>query len=507
MINPDVNFKKPSQQNINALLELYQTGRYVEAEKLSLTITKEFPKHQFAWKVLALTLKETGKINESLITIKKSIQLEPNDSNAHYNLGVILQILRRLDEAEVSFRQTIKLKPDYIEALNNLGIILKEHRKLDEAENNFRKIIELKPSFAEAHNNLGVTMKELGRIEESEPCYRKAIRLNPNYAEAYINLGITLEHLGRLEEAMYIYSKTIDLNLHLPKLSESIAGLLTSYVPHKKFFNPIVMVNEEIKKNYLKEKTIGVIMDEKIIKLFNQSTNIIKKSSLKIETQLSQIFRRNSINLNCDRHMAIFNKFKIIPKFCFGCYKVQIEPRNILELIKLLIVFDQIKLVKNNSRKCMVEMRPEVSGFYKGLIYCSSLDEAYKVANYLQILVQENIGSKIHVFVKRGCSEYPIAFPDYKKINRTGDQPMKYNKNWQSIEEDYDLLNSIKSSRIITPTVTGLNLQDVLIIRNWIDYAKGIEDPSVHLLKQNMIFSQKIYRKAKIKLKNYTDSK
>ena len=63
--------------------------------------------------------------------------------------------------------------------------------------------------------------------------------------------------------------------------------------------------------------------------------------------------------------MKVFNKFNIIPKFCFGCYKVLVEPRSILELIKLFVVFDQIKLVENNTRKCMIEMRPEISGFYK----------------------------------------------------------------------------------------------------------------------------------------------
>ena len=30
----------------------------------------------------------------------------------------------------------------------------------------------------------------------------------------------------------------------------------------------------------------------------------------------------------------------------------------------------------------------------------------------------------------------------------------------------------------------GLNLNDILIIRKWIDYAKGIRDPSADLLSQ-----------------------
>jgi tetratricopeptide (TPR) repeat protein len=495
-----------TEQKINTLLELYQTGRYVEAEKLSLSITKDFPQHQLAWKVLALVLKQNGKISESLIAIQKSIQLEPRDSNAHYNLGVILLELRRLDEAEVSFRQTIELKPDYTEAHNNLSFILQKLKRLDEAENSYRKLIELKPDYAEAHNNLGVTLKELGKFEESEACYKKAIIIKPDYAEAHRNLGITLVDMGRLEEAMSNYTKAIELNPHLPKSLQGLAGLLTIYAPHDGFLHPVANVNKEIKKKYLKEKTIGIISDDKIIKLFNQSTSVIKKYNLKIETQSCQAFRQNSINLNCERHMKIFNKFNIIPKFCFGCYKVQVEPRTILELIKLLLVLDQIKLIENNIRKCMVEMRSEISGFYKGLIYCSNLEEAYQIANYIETLVKENIGSEMHIIVKRGCSEYPIAFPDYKEINRSGSQLMKYNENWKSIEEDYDLLNSLKSNKIITPTLTGLNLHDVLIIRNWIDYAKGIGDPSVHLLKQNTIFSQKIYDKAKTRLGKYKNN-
>jgi hypothetical protein len=148
-------------------------------------------------------------------------------------------------------------------------------------------------------------------------------------------------------------------------------------------------------------------------------------------------------------------------------------------------------------------MRPEISGFYKGLIYCSSLEEAYQIANYLKIVVKENIRPGLHIMIKRGCSEYAISFPDYKAINKSGAQLMNYNEEWKSIEEDYDSLSSLKSNKIITPSLSGLNLQDVLIIRNWIDYAKGIGDPSVYLLNKNIVFSQKIYKSAKTRIEKH----
>ena len=109
------NFVKPFQEQLNTLLEYYQVGRYVDAEKISVSITKEFPEDQFAWKVLAAVLIKTGKISESLVAGQKSVKLEPQDSEAHNNLGVILQKMGRLDEAEASYRKAIELKQEYVE--------------------------------------------------------------------------------------------------------------------------------------------------------------------------------------------------------------------------------------------------------------------------------------------------------------------------------------------------------------------------------------------------------
>ena len=86
----------------------------------------------------------------------------------------------------------------------------------------------------------------------------------------------------------------------------------------------------------------------------------------------------------------------------------------------------------------MIEIRSEISGFYKGLIYCSSLEEAFQIADYLDVLVKERFGSNLPLAVKRGCSEYPMAFPDYKAINKSGAQLMNYNEDWKSIEDEYD---------------------------------------------------------------------
>jgi len=211
MKKPIVNFLEPSQQQLNSLLEHYQTGRYADAEKLSLSITQEFPEHQFAWKVLAVVLKLTGRISESLVASQKSVQLGPLNAEAHNNLAVLLNELGRLKEAEVSYKKAIELKPDYAEAHSNLAIILKEQSRLKEAEACYRQAIKLKPDYAEAHYNMGNTLKELGRLEEAEASYVQAITLKPDYVKAYNNLGVMLQEQGRLDEAEVSYKKAITL--------------------------------------------------------------------------------------------------------------------------------------------------------------------------------------------------------------------------------------------------------------------------------------------------------
>ena len=69
----------PSQLEIKKLINHYKNAQYVEAEILALSMTKQFPDHQFSWKVLGAILKQTGKLSESLIANQKSIKLNPQD--------------------------------------------------------------------------------------------------------------------------------------------------------------------------------------------------------------------------------------------------------------------------------------------------------------------------------------------------------------------------------------------------------------------------------------------
>ena len=57
------NGSSPSQSDIDRLVKYYQDDSYDDAEKLAKSITQQFPKHQFSWKILGDFLwKQAGQI-------------------------------------------------------------------------------------------------------------------------------------------------------------------------------------------------------------------------------------------------------------------------------------------------------------------------------------------------------------------------------------------------------------------------------------------------------------
>ena len=364
-------------------------------------------------------------------------------------------------------------------------------------------MLEQFPNSVILFNIAGASNAGLRKFDTAIECYKQALNIKSDYVDAYYNMGNAQKDKGDLSEAIKSYKQAIKVKPQYAKAKSSLIKLLTTYSPKNETLNPIVLVNEEIRKINIKGIASKIISDDQVIKIFSRAKNYINGHGLELRIPPSQVFRRNSVNLNCKRHMLIFKKHDIIPEFCFGCYKVQVEPRSIIELIKLFIVFDQLELNENNTRKCMVELRPEISGFYKGLIFCSGLKQANQISEHLNVILKKSIGLGLSSKVKRGCSEYPISFPNYKEINNSGPQLMNYKEEWKVIEEAHDRKKAEYAKEIKRTSLSGLNLSDYLIIRKWVDYAKGIGDPTADLLSQDTLYYQDIYDTAKARLDKF----
>ena len=233
--------------------------------------------------------------------------------------------------------------------------------------------------------------------------------------------------------------------------------------------------NQEISLLKLNLSKLGKIEDQSISYIIKQSKIILRKHfKTKISLNATQIPRGGKEDLNCDRHMKIFEKHNIIPEYCFGCFKILVEPNNVIELIKLHFLFDNLTLNNENFRKCMIEGRKNIVGNYKGFIYCNKLEEAEEILEIISYEIKDKINDDITCKIKRGCSEYGESFPEYKNLSKG---VMKYNPDWKIIENNFDKKNISIEKKEINRT-WGLTVNDILIFENWIIYAKMIGDES-----------------------------
>lgn len=63
--------KTPTKNQLDTLLKYYESGDYNKTKQFALSLTENFPNHDYTWKILSIILKKTGKISESLTAIEK----------------------------------------------------------------------------------------------------------------------------------------------------------------------------------------------------------------------------------------------------------------------------------------------------------------------------------------------------------------------------------------------------------------------------------------------------
>ena len=146
----------------------------------------------------------------------------------------------------------------------------------------------------------------------------------------------------------------------------------------------------------------------------------------------------------------------------------------------------------------MIELRSNIPGSYKGYIYCPSLKEANEIRDQVDEIVKKKIEKNIPTNVKRGCSEFGISYPEYKKINDSNSKLMKYNKEWKEKEKLVDDKRSEKNILVkekLQKSLHGITISDILIMRNWLGYAKKIGDLSYKNIIDDITIQSMIEKK------------
>ena len=380
--------------------------------------------------------------------------------------------------------------------INNVLLKIKNN-KLNDAIQSLNSLITSDNKNFIAHHLRGICFLRLSKFENAKKDFMEALSLKAESPEVYNNLGFLYFVIGDNKLSIENFIKAIDLNKNFKMTILGLIKVLSHEHLTSNSKSVFISKHNEINKitiPYTKNKYID---DQTIKNFINDSNEILKNDFPSFDFNVTQIYRRTKSDLNCKRHKKVFEIYNAIPKFCFDCFKVQINVENIIDLIKLYLIFENINFKNNNTKKCLIEIRPDVKGNYKGLIYCSSIEESESIKNEMIDLMKINLNKDVVCTVKRGCTEYGMKFPEYKNLYNN---IMDYNPSWETFEKTIDVnYPDLVMDKNINSSIKGVSLNDVLVIRNWLSYADIIGDDTYKSICNQKFQSNFLIKKLKLK--------
>jgi Flp pilus assembly protein TadD len=171
--------------------------------------------------------------------LKKVLEKDPNNYQAWFDLGFVLNGLARTEESISAYRKSVAAKTDVFESNLNLGLMLArsgnpeaeeflraatnltptnhveegrarawlalahlaESKKPEEALQDYRKAAELTPKDAEPHLFAGALYERQKQFSDAEAEYKQAMTVDPHSSEAAVALANIYMKSNRLEEA------------------------------------------------------------------------------------------------------------------------------------------------------------------------------------------------------------------------------------------------------------------------------------------------------------------
>jgi Tfp pilus assembly protein PilF len=163
--------------------------------------------------------------------LRKVVADEPNNYQAWFDLGFVLNQLGRTDDSIDAYRKSVAAKPDVFESNLNLGLMLAREKK-PEAEQFLRAATQLKPTAHVAEGQARAWLSLAHVLEPEHPdqaldAYTKAAALVPKDPEPHLSAAQLHQRQKDAAgaEAEYKLALAVD-----PKSADAAIGLANLYM-------------------------------------------------------------------------------------------------------------------------------------------------------------------------------------------------------------------------------------------------------------------------------------
>lgn len=340
-----------------------------------------------------------------------------------FNKGVALKDEKRSSEAITALKEAIKLNPNYTQALYEMGWCMNDTKDYTGALASLRKARIGWSSIPKVHFELGFAFDKLNMIDSAMVCYNECLRLKPDYSLAYKQLGtiaynkenypLALQHFGnyilnvKLEITDYLfwYRKGFMENAE-KKYTEAKESLQKSLLYKKDYINTYLELGFACNK--LKQ-------GDDAITWFNEALKIDAKSHIpyngiaevyrdtKKDPDMAMTWYQKSLAVKTDERKACFGmgyclntKGRYSEAVTYLQKAIQQEPDYTAAYVELgyshYMLSNNSAALESLNKALTLNPKNENARYYAGLVYINQKNKtmAQKMVDELKTLSSKN---------------------------------------------------------------------------------------------------------------------
>jgi tetratricopeptide (TPR) repeat protein len=169
----------------------------------------------------------------TLRELKQAVAANPQDSRAHYSLGLKYESLGQTKKAIGEYRKALSLKPDHEQALYSLGRLKGALGEPETAIEIIKQAVKLNPKFAEArtllaavYNQQAMALMQQGNLDAAREALEAGIQAKggPAVTQALGNNLACLDvRENRLDQAIGTFQEVLRQNPDVPQAHYNLA--------------------------------------------------------------------------------------------------------------------------------------------------------------------------------------------------------------------------------------------------------------------------------------------
>ena len=138
--------------------------------------------------------------------------INPKDSEAHYQLGLIYQQRFQYDKAVHHFQQAVAVNHRETDAHYQLGSIARRQGRLPEAISHFSEVVAQDDNHAhgEIWREIGATYAAAAMYDDARTALETFVERRPYDPEGLFHLGVVLQKSARIEEAEARFTRCVE---------------------------------------------------------------------------------------------------------------------------------------------------------------------------------------------------------------------------------------------------------------------------------------------------------